>query len=233
MMQNVYIIYFSWWRDFRVPTSTTKVKVATAGKAFGVWNDKTNTFQFKLPSGVCTADVAFMGTSGIHEFHFTLESAKPSHVAWEHMDYEHTSDAFLLEHAFSCHGKHPHIVELPLPRVAEFSRYHNPTRPSHLVGGVLVRRLRSYSPKEIMSAHAMGLEQSPSYFTTRGNRARSLSQPRSISGSNRQRSRERSISSVSKQAQRVPPRRDSRSASNDRGRSRSPSSPRVYPVPIW
>ena len=139
MTQNVYIIYFSWWRDFRVPTSTTKVKVAMAGKAFGVWNDKTNTFQFKLPSGVCTADVAFMGTSGIHEFHFTLESAEASHVVWEHMDYEHTSDAFLLEHAFSHCRKHPHIVELPLPRVAEFSRYHNPTRPSHLVGGVLVR----------------------------------------------------------------------------------------------
>ena len=139
MTQNVYIIHFSWWRDFRVPTSTTKVKVAMAGKAFGVWNDKTNTFQFKLPSGVCTADVAFMGTSGIHEFHFTLESAEASHVAWEHMDYEHTSDAFLLERAFSHHRKHPHIVELPLPRVAEFSRYHNPTRPSHLIGGALVR----------------------------------------------------------------------------------------------
>ena len=112
MTQNVYIIYFSWWRDFRVPTSTTKVKVAMAGKAFGVWNDKTNTFQFKLPSGVCADDVAFMGTSGIHEFHFTLESAEASHVAWEHMDYEQTSDAFLLECAFSCHGKHPQIVEL-------------------------------------------------------------------------------------------------------------------------
>ena len=102
MTQNVYIIYFSWWRDFRVPASTTKVKVAMAGKAFGVWNDKTNTFQFKLPSGVCAADVAFMGTSGIHEFHFILESAEASHVAWEHMDYEHTSEAFLLECAFSC-----------------------------------------------------------------------------------------------------------------------------------
>ena len=237
MTQNVYIIYFSWWRDFRVPTSTTKVKVAMAGKAFGVWNDKTNTFHFKLPSGVCTADVAFMGTSGIHEFHFTLESAEASHVAWEHMDYEHTSDAFLLECAFSRCGKHPQIVELPLPRVADFSRYHNPTRPSHLVGGALVRHQRSYSPKEIRSVQAMGLQQSPAYFTTRENsrnRARSLSHPRSISGRDRQRSRERSTSPIGKRAQRVPPRRrDSRSASSDRGRSRSPSTPRVYPDPIW
>ena len=190
-----------------------------------------------LPSGVCAADVAFMGTLGIHEFHFTLESAEASHVAWEHMDYEHTSDAFLLECAFSHRRKHPQIVELPLPRVAEFSRYHNLTRPSHLVGGALVRHRRSYSPKEISSVQAMGLEQSPAYFTTRENSrnsARSLSQPRSISGRDRQRSRERSTSPVGKKAQRVPPRRrDSRSASSDRGRSRSPSTPRVYPDPIW
>ena len=83
----------------------------------------------------------------------------------------------------------------------------------------------------------MGLEQSPAYFTTRENsrnRARSLSHPRSISGRDRQRSRETSISPVSKKAHRVPPRRrDSISAFNDRGRSRSPSSPRVYPVPIF
>ena len=82
----------------------------------------------------------------------------------------------------------------------------------------------------------MGLEQSPAYFTRRRNsrnRARSLSQPRSISGRDRQRSRERSTSPVDKRAQRVPPRRDPRSASSDRGRSRSPSTPRAYPDPIW
>ena len=132
------IAYFSGWKDFRVPTITAEVKVAMAENAFGVWYDNTNTFQIKLPAGVCAADVTFMGTTGIHEFHFTLDSAKASHVAWKHIDYEHTSVAFLLERAFSCNGKYPQVVELPLPRVAEFSRYHNPTRPSHLVGGVLV-----------------------------------------------------------------------------------------------
>ena len=71
----MYFIYFSWWKDFRVPTSTPKVKVATAGKACGVWYEKLNTFQFKLPAGMCAADMSFMGTSGIHEFHFTLDSA--------------------------------------------------------------------------------------------------------------------------------------------------------------
>ena len=80
----MYFVYFSWWKDFRVPTSTPKVKVATAGKACGVWYEKLNTFQFKLPAGICAADMTFMGTSDVHDFHFTLDSAKASHVAWEH-----------------------------------------------------------------------------------------------------------------------------------------------------
>ena len=77
----MYFIYFSWWKDFRVPASTPKVKVATAGKACGVWYEKLNTFQFKQPAGVCAADMTFMGTSHVHDFHFTLDSAKASHVA--------------------------------------------------------------------------------------------------------------------------------------------------------
>ena len=135
----MYFIYFSWWKDFRVPASTPKVKVATAGKACGVWYEKLNTFQFKLPAGVCAADMTFMGTSGIHDFHFTLYSAQASHVVWEHADYPHTTDAFLLEWAFSQVGKRPQVVDLPLPRVAEMTRYHNPTRPAHLKGGTLIR----------------------------------------------------------------------------------------------
>ena len=188
----MYFVYFSWWRDqnFRVPSST-KVKVATAGRAFGVWNDKDSTFKFKLPAGVCTADVSFMGTTGIHEFHFTTDSAEASHVAWEHIDYNHTSDAFLLERAFTCHGKHPQVVELLLPRVPGFTKFHNPTTPSHLVGGALVRHRRAYSPSEIRSTRAVGLEQNPAYFSRRvrsmsrtpdrEDRARSCSQPRSTS----------------------------------------------------
>ena len=188
----MYFVNFSWWRNqnFRVPSST-KVKVATAGRAFGVWNDKDSTFKFKLPAGVCTADVSFMGTTGIHEFHFTTDRAEASHVAWEHIDYNHTSDAFLLERAFTYHGKHPQVVELPLPRVSGFTKFHNPTRPSHLVGGALVRCRRSYSPSEIRSIRAVGLEQSPVYFSRRvrsmsktpgrEDRARSFSRPRSTS----------------------------------------------------
>ena len=114
---------------------------------------------------MCAADMTFMGTSGIHDFHFTLDSAKASHVAWEHTDYPHTTDAFLLERAFSQVGKRPQVVGLPLPRVAEMTRYHNPTRPAHLKGGALVRRRRSYSPNEFRSVQAVGLEQSLAYFT--------------------------------------------------------------------
>ena len=130
-----------------------------------MWYEKLITFQFKLPAGVCAADMSFMGTSSIHEFHFTLDSAQATHVAWEHADYPHTTDAFLLERAFhQTGGKRPQVVDLPLPRVADMTRYHNPTRPAHLKGGALVRRKRSYSPNEFRSVQAVGLEQSPAYF---------------------------------------------------------------------
>ena len=87
----------------------------------------------------------------------------------------------------------------------------------------------------------MGLEQGPAYFskgTNSRNRARSVSQPRSNSGRSslryRERSREKSTSLFCTRTQRVPPiRRDSRSASKDRGRSRSPSVPRICSDPIW
>ena len=221
----MFTIYFSWWRDqvgnFKVPTTSTKVKVATAGRAFGVWNSKDSTFQFKLPSGICTADVTFMGTSGVHEFHFTSDSAEASHVAWEHLDYEHTSDAFLLDHTFTHCGKHPQVVELPLPRVSGFTNYYNPTRPSHLVEGALVKHCRSYSPTEIRSVRAMGLEQSLAYFSRRNRsasrtpsrmnshrRTRSMSQPRSTisveRSQSRERSRSRSSSPYQNRTQKVP-----------------------------
>ena len=139
----MFTIYFSWWRNqvenFRVPTTSAKVKVVTAGRAFGVWNNKDSNFQFKLPSGICTADVTFMGTSGGNKFHLTSDSAQASRVAWKHLDYDHTTNAFHLDHAFTHHGKHSHVVELPLPRVTGFTNYYNPTRPSCLVGGALVR----------------------------------------------------------------------------------------------
>ena len=214
----MFTIYFSWWRNqvenVRVPITSAKVKVVTAGRAFGMWNNKDSTLQFKLPSEVCTADVTFMGTSGVHKFHFTSGSAKASHGAWEHLDYEHTTNAFLLDHAFTHCSKHPQVVELPLPHVRGFTDFYNSTRPSHLVGRALVRCCQSYSPcppTEMRSMWTIGLEQSPAYFSRRAqsasrtpnmvsahSRTRSLSQPRSIisvdSTRSRERSRERSSS---------------------------------------
>ena len=153
MTQNMFTIYFSWWRNkdenFRVPTTSAKVKVATAEKAFGVWNNKDSTFQFKLPSGICTADVTFMGTSCVHMFHFTSDSAQASHVASEHLDYDHTTDTFLLDCTFIHRSKHPQVVELPLPRVTGFTNYYNPTRPSHLVGGALVSTVDLIPPQKL------------------------------------------------------------------------------------
>ena len=210
------------------------MKVATAGKACGVWYEKLNTFQFKLPAGVCAADMSFMGTSGIHEFHFTLDSAQATHVAWEHADYPHTTDAFLLERAFcQVGGKRPQVVDLPLPRVADMTRYHNPTRPAHLKGGALVRRSRSYSPNEFRSVQAVGLEQSPAYFTKSTKTVhRAKSAPHRKYSRERANSREKSPSIYyTRNNKPLPPhRRDSRSASTDRSRSKSPSK---QPAPIW
>ena len=209
------------------------LKVATAGKACGVWYEKLNTFQFKLPAGVCAADISFMGTSGIHEFHFTLDSAQATHVAWEHVDYPPTTDAFLLERAFwQVGGKRPQVVDLPLPRVADMTRYHNPTRPAHLKGGALVRRRRSYSPNEFRSVQAVGLEQSPAYFTKSTKTVhRAKSAPHRKYSRERAISREKSPSTNYTRSNRVPPnRRDSRSASRDRSRSQSPSK---QPAPVW
>ena len=170
--------------------------------------------------------MTFMGTSGIHDFHFTLDSAQALHVAWEHADYPHTTDAFLLEWAFSQVGKRPQVVDLPLPRVAEMTRYHNPIRPAHLKGGALVRRRRSYSPNEFRSVQAVGLEQSPAYFTKDiKSTQRANSAPHRRYSGTREKSREKPPSPYCNRVQ-----RDSRSSARDRSRSRSPS---MHTIPIW
>ena len=140
-------------------------------------------------------------------------------------------------------------MELPLPRVSGFTKFHNPTRPSRLVGGALVRCRRSYSPSEIRSIRAMRLEQSPAYFSRRvrsmsrtpdrEDRARLFSQPRSTSSAgsfrSRQHSRDRSMSPFQGGNQRVlPPRRRESESASIGGRSRSPSpSKRRCPKLVW
>ena len=123
-------------------------------------------------------------------------------------------------------------MDLPLPRVAEMTRCHNPTRPAHLKGGALVRRRRSYSPNEFRSVQAMGLEQSPAYFTRKmKSMPKAKSAPHRKHSEAREKSREKSLSPYSHRVQKVPPsRRDSRSSSRDRSRSKSPS---VSTAPIW
>ena len=140
--------------------------------------------------------------------------------------------AFLLEWAFSQVGKRPQMVDLPLPRVADMTRYHNPTRPAHLKGGALVRRRRSYSPNEFRSVQGVGLEQSPFYFTKNTKSThRAKSPPHRRYSGTREKSREKSPSPYCNRVKRVlPSKRDSRSSSRDRSRSRSPSK---HPIPIW
>ena len=77
------------------------MKSATAGKAFGFWNNKDNTFQFKLPPGTCKAEISFMGVTGIHEFYFSKNTSEASHVSWEDYDYEYKSEAYMLDREFT------------------------------------------------------------------------------------------------------------------------------------
>ena len=106
-----YLLYFSWWQqgNFRVPSGSTTMKLATAGKAFGFWNNKDNTFQFKLPPGTCKAEISFMGVTGIHEFYFSKNTSEASHVSWEDYDYEYKSEAYMLDREFTKHGRHPQL----------------------------------------------------------------------------------------------------------------------------
>ena len=247
------ILYFSWWqqRNFRVPSGSTTMKLATAGKAFGYWNKKDNTFQFKLPPGTCKAEVSFMGVSGIHEFHFSNNTSEASHVSWEDYDYEYQSEAYMLDREFTKCGRHPPIVEKPIPRVENMTDFYNPTRPSHFINGSLVRKRRVYSPHELRQARrvglAMGMNQGPAYFTR--NRSNPMRRPRSHSRSysrspskTPERKRGRSYSkSPARSPVRCPNFRSctrSRSASCSRSRSRSPSYSRSSPlhepyIPVW
>ena len=184
----MFIVILQLWRNAACefqspPPRSSKIKVAKCGKAFGFWNGKNDTFQFNLPRTICSADVTFTGTTGVYKFHFNSNSANASHIKWEHLDYEDDNEAFLLDRAFTRRGRHPHISELPFPRVSRFTDYHNPTRPSHLVGGTLVRRRRSYSPNEIRDVRNRDMEQSPAYITRRRARSVSRSFSQSPSGS--------------------------------------------------
>ena len=160
-----YLLHFSLWQqgNFRVPSRSTTMKSATAGKALRFWNNKDNTFQFKLPPGTCKAEISFMGVTGIHEFYFSKITSEASHVSWEDYDYEYKSEEFT-----KC-GRHPLIFERPIPRVENMAEFYIPTHPSHFRNGSLIRKRRVYSPLELQSARTVGgtvgLNQGPAYFT--------------------------------------------------------------------
>ena len=96
----------------------------------------------------------------------------------------------------------------------------------------MVRRRRSYSPNEFRSVQAVGLEQSPAYFTKNIKSIhRTKSAPHRRHFGTRENFREKSPSPYFNRVQRVPPsRRDSRCSSRERSRSRSPS---MHTIPIW
>ena len=209
------------------------MKLATAGKAFGYWNKKDNSFQFKLPPGTCKAEISFMGVSGIHEFYFSKNTSEASHVSLEDYDYKYKSEAYMLDREFTKHGRHPPIVERPFPRVENMTEFYNPTHPSHFLNGSLVRKRRVYSPHELRPARrisgTVGLNQDPAYFTrsisspVRRPRSHSRSYSRSPSKTHERRSCSKSPSRSPVRCPSIRSYTRSRSASYTRSRSQSPS----------
>ena len=190
-----------------------------------------------------------MGVTGIHEFYFSKNTSEASHVFWEDYDYEYKSEACMFDREFTKCGRHPPIVERPIPRVENMAEFYNPTHPSHFINGSLVRKRRVYSPHELRPARrvggTMGLNQGPAYFTR--SRSSPVKRPRSYSRSysrspSKTPERRRSCSkSPSRSPVRCPSIRSctrSRSASYTRSRSQSPSYSRTPPshepyIPIW
>ena len=210
------------------------MKSATAGKAFGFWNNKDNTFQFKLPPGTCTAEISFMGVTGIHEFYFSKNTSEANHVSWEDYDYEYKSEAYMLDREFTKCGRHPPIIERPIPRVENMAEFYNPTHPSHFRNGSLIRKRRVYSPHELRSTRivggTVGLNQGPAYFnrcrSSPNRRPRSYSRSYSRSPSKTPERRRSCSKSPSRSPVRCPSIRSctkSRSTSYARSRSQSPS----------
>ena len=171
-----------------------------------------------------------MGVSGIHEFYNSKNTSEASHVSWEDYDYEYKSEAYMLDREFTKHGRHPRIVERPIPRVENMTEFYNPTWPSHFINGALVKKRRIYTPNELRPARGvggtMGINQDPAYFTR--SRSSPVRRPRSYSRSpSKTPERRRSYSkSPSRSPVRCPSIRSctrSRCASYTRSRSRSPS----------
>ena len=198
-------------------------------------------FRFKVPSGTCKAEVTFTGTQGVHEFHFTSHNSEARFVPWAHYDYDYNNEAFLLDLAYAKRGTHPDIVDLPFPRIQGLANFHNPTCPSHLVNGSLVKRRRMYTPNEIRPTPVQEchrrMHDGPTSFTraqsVQGHPVNRTPPCRHVT---RSLSRSRSVPPHKLQSRRSPaPRPRSGVASHSRSRSRSPhgNPPRYVSRPAW
>ena len=70
-----------------------------------------------------------MGVSGIHAFYFSKNTSEASQVSWEDYDYKDKSEAYMLDREFTKHGRHPPIIERPIPKVENMSELYNPPDP--------------------------------------------------------------------------------------------------------
>ena len=171
-----------------------------------------------------------MSVSGIHELYFSKNTSGASHVSWEDYDYEYKSEV-----STRC-GRHPPIVERPIPRVKNMTEFYNPTRPSHFINGALVRKRRVYVPHELRSARrvvgTMGINKGPAYLTRSRSGPVRRSRSYSRSPSKTLESRRSYSNSPSRSPVRCPIIRSctrSRSASYTRSRYGSPSYSRSSP----
>ena len=91
----------------------------------------------------------------------------------------------MLDREFTKCGRHPLIVERPIPRVENMTEFYNPTQPSHFINGSLVRKRRVYGPRELRPAKrvggTMGMNHGPAYYSR--SRSNPVRRPRSYSRS--------------------------------------------------
>ena len=91
----------------------------------------------------------------------------------------------MLDREFTKHGRHPPIIERPIPRVEDMSVFNNLTWPSLFINGALVRKRKVCPPHQLRSARrvggTMGMNQGPACFTR--SRSSPVRRPRSYSRS--------------------------------------------------
>ena len=136
----------------RVPTSTPKKPVATAGWAYGQWYKRSYSFVFRLVPGVCKASATFTGTNGTHEFQFRSGFCQAVHIPWENVDYDYNHNYYLLARERDRLGLRDfRVSDCPFQRRPSITDFYNPTHLAYLVQGAVTHGRRRYDLEEYLS----------------------------------------------------------------------------------